>query len=184
MRNLSIILSLLFSFHCTCGRAQDNIVPATKTPVDLLDDYLQNFHTEKVYVSHDKPSYAPGETIWCKVFMLDGTTHQPFAATPVVYADWISPSGTILNTFTLQIKNGRYLPYPPNKTTSAMHLGAFSASLSVKDLSASREFYEALGFTVYAGEADKGYHVMKNGNALIGIFQGMFEGNILTFNPG
>ena len=65
-----------------------------------------------------------------------------------------------------------------------MHLGAFSASLSVKDLAASREFYEALGFTVYAGEADKGYHIMKNGNALIGIFQGMFEGNILTFNPG
>lgn len=65
-----------------------------------------------------------------------------------------------------------------------MHLGAFSASLSVKDLTASRKFYEALGFTVYAGEADKGYHIMKNGNALIGIFQGMFEGNILTFNPG
>jgi catechol 2,3-dioxygenase-like lactoylglutathione lyase family enzyme len=65
-----------------------------------------------------------------------------------------------------------------------MHLGAFSTSLSVKDLTASRKFYEALGFTVYAGEADKGYHIMKNGNALIGIFQGMFEGNILTFNPG
>lgn len=65
-----------------------------------------------------------------------------------------------------------------------MHLGAFSASLSVKDLTASRKFYEALGFTVFAGEADMGYHIMKNGNALIGLFQGMFEGNILTFNPG
>lgn len=65
-----------------------------------------------------------------------------------------------------------------------MHLGAFSASLSVKDLAASREFYEALGFTVHAGGAESGFYVMKNGNALIGIFQGMFEGNILTFNPG
>jgi len=65
-----------------------------------------------------------------------------------------------------------------------MHLGAFSASLSVKDLAASRTFYEALGFTVYAGRAEDGYHIMKNGNALIGLFQGMFEGNILTFNPG
>ncbi|TXF90518.1 VOC family protein [Neolewinella aurantiaca] len=65
-----------------------------------------------------------------------------------------------------------------------MNLGAFSVSLSVKDLAASRKFYEALGFSVFAGEADKNYHIMKNGNALIGIFQGMFEGNILTFNPG
>lgn len=65
-----------------------------------------------------------------------------------------------------------------------MHLGAFSVSLNVKDLATSRTFYEALGFTVFAGEAEKGYHIMKNGNALVGIFQGMFEGNILTFNPG
>jgi catechol 2,3-dioxygenase-like lactoylglutathione lyase family enzyme len=65
-----------------------------------------------------------------------------------------------------------------------MHLGAFSASLSVKDLATSRSFYEALGFTLFAGEAEKGYHIMKNGNTLIGLFQGMFEGNILTFNPG
>lgn len=65
-----------------------------------------------------------------------------------------------------------------------MKLGAFSVSLSVKDLLVSKSFYEKLGFTVFAGEQEKGYLIMKNGNALIGLFQGMFEGNILTFNPG
>jgi catechol-2,3-dioxygenase len=65
-----------------------------------------------------------------------------------------------------------------------MTLGAFSISLSVKDLNASRQFYETLGFSVFAGDAAKNYYIMKNGNALVGIFQGMFQGNILTFNPG
>lgn len=63
-------------------------------------------------------------------------------------------------------------------------LGAFSISLAVKDLIVSKEFYEKLGFTVFAGDKDKNYLIMKNGNALIGLFQGMFEKNILTFNPG
>ena len=65
-----------------------------------------------------------------------------------------------------------------------MKLGAFSISLSVKDLAVSRAFYENLGFSVFAGDAEKNYYILKNGNALVGIFQGMFEGNILTFNPG
>ncbi|MDX1753715.1 MAG: VOC family protein [Salinimicrobium sediminis] len=65
-----------------------------------------------------------------------------------------------------------------------MKLGAFSISISVKDLEKSRQFYEDLGFHVFAGSADKNYFILKNGNALIGIFNGMFEGNILTFNPG
>ena len=65
-----------------------------------------------------------------------------------------------------------------------MKLGAFSASLSVKDLKESRVFYENLGFEVYAGKMEMNYLIMKNGNAIIGLFQGMFEGNILTFNPG
>ena len=65
-----------------------------------------------------------------------------------------------------------------------MKLGAFSASLSVKDLKVSKVFYENLGFEVLAGSMEANYLIMKNGNALIGIFQGMFEGNILTFNPG
>ena len=65
-----------------------------------------------------------------------------------------------------------------------MKLGAFSISLSVQDIQASKEFYENLGFTVFAGELERNYLIMKNGNALVGLFQGMFEKNILTFNPG
>ena len=65
-----------------------------------------------------------------------------------------------------------------------MKLGAFSISLSVKDLEVSKEFYENLGFTAFAGHLENNYLIMKNGNALVGLFQGMFEGNILTFNPG
>lgn len=65
-----------------------------------------------------------------------------------------------------------------------MKLGAFSMSLSVKDLNVSKQFYENLGFTVFAGGVEKRYLIMKNGNALIGLFQGMFQGNVLTFNPG
>ncbi|MFC4636569.1 VOC family protein [Dokdonia ponticola] len=65
-----------------------------------------------------------------------------------------------------------------------MKLGAFSASLSVKDLQVSKTFYETLGFDVFAGDPDHNYLIMKNGNALIGLFQGMFDENILTFNPG
>jgi len=65
-----------------------------------------------------------------------------------------------------------------------MKLGAFSISLSVKDLTASKEFYEKLGFSKYAGDDSMNYFIMKNGSTLIGLFQGMFEGNILTFNPG
>lgn len=65
-----------------------------------------------------------------------------------------------------------------------MKLGAFSMSLAVKDIHVSKEFYEKLGFKVFAGAIERKYLIMKNGNALIGIFEGMFEGNILTFNPG
>ena len=65
-----------------------------------------------------------------------------------------------------------------------MKLGAFSVSLSVKDISASKQFYENLGFTVFAGSMEKNYLIMKNENSLIGLFHGMFENNILTFNPG
>ncbi len=65
-----------------------------------------------------------------------------------------------------------------------MHLGAFSISLSVKDLEASKAFYETLGFEHFGGALERQYLIMKNGNALVGLFQGMFEGNILTFNPG
>jgi catechol 2,3-dioxygenase-like lactoylglutathione lyase family enzyme len=65
-----------------------------------------------------------------------------------------------------------------------MKLGAFSISLSVKDINVSKEFYENLGFKVFAGAIEKNYLIMKNENSLVGLFQGMFENNILTFNPG
>jgi catechol 2,3-dioxygenase-like lactoylglutathione lyase family enzyme len=65
-----------------------------------------------------------------------------------------------------------------------MELGAFSVSLTVKDLEASKSFYEKLGFQVFAGDAAQNWLIMKNGDHIIGLFQGMFEKNILTFNPG
>jgi catechol 2,3-dioxygenase-like lactoylglutathione lyase family enzyme len=65
-----------------------------------------------------------------------------------------------------------------------MKLGAFSVSLKVKDINASKLFYENLGFSVLAGDLKMNYLIMKNENAIIGLFQGMLEGNILTFNPG
>ena len=65
-----------------------------------------------------------------------------------------------------------------------MKLGAFSISLSVKDLNASKAFYESLGFTSFGGSMEQNYLIMKNGNALVWLFQGMFQGNFLTFNPG
>lgn len=65
-----------------------------------------------------------------------------------------------------------------------MQLGAFSISLAVKDIAASRSFYEKLGFGVFHGDASQGWLILKNGDTVIGLFQGMFEKNILTFNPG
>ena len=65
-----------------------------------------------------------------------------------------------------------------------MELGAFSVSLAVKDIAASKAFYEKLGFTTMGGEQSQGWLILKNGDTVIGLFQGMFENNILTFNPG
>ena len=65
-----------------------------------------------------------------------------------------------------------------------MQLGAFSVSLAVRDLATSRAFYEKLGFTSFAGNADQGWLILKNGDTVSGLFQGMFEKNLLTFNPG
>ncbi|GGI57633.1 VOC family protein [Winogradskyella haliclonae] len=65
-----------------------------------------------------------------------------------------------------------------------MKVGAFSISLSVKDIKVSKEFYETLGFSVFAGDMERNYLIMKNGDAIVGLFQGMFEQNIITFNPG
>lgn len=65
-----------------------------------------------------------------------------------------------------------------------MKLGAFSISLAVKDLAASRAFYEKFGFKVFGGDAAQNWLILKNGDHVIGLFQGMFEKNMLTFNPG
>ena len=65
-----------------------------------------------------------------------------------------------------------------------MELGAFSVSLTVKDIEASRRFYEKFGFDAFAGDAVENWLILKNGDHAIGLFQGMFEKNILTFNPG
>ena len=65
-----------------------------------------------------------------------------------------------------------------------MQLGAFSVSLNVADLQKSKEFYAVLGFSEIAGEADQGWLIMRNGSTTIGLFQGMFEKNMMTFNPG
>lgn len=65
-----------------------------------------------------------------------------------------------------------------------MQLGVFSVSLAVKDLQVSKDFYEKFGFSAMGGDPAHGYLIMKNGDTIIGLFQGMFEQNILTFNPG
>lgn len=64
-----------------------------------------------------------------------------------------------------------------------MELGAFSISLAVKNLDTSLAFYESLGFEVFAGDREQNYLIMRNGSTVIGLFEGMFENNILTFNP-
>lgn len=65
-----------------------------------------------------------------------------------------------------------------------MQLGNFSISLAVKDIAASRAFYEKFGFTVFLGDQAQNWLILKNGSTVIGLFQGMFERNIMTFNPG
>lgn len=65
-----------------------------------------------------------------------------------------------------------------------MDLGSFSTSLAVKNLAASKRFYEKLGFEAFGGDAQQNWLILKNGEHVIGLFQGMFEGNLLTFNPG
>ncbi|MSP53644.1 MAG: VOC family protein [Gammaproteobacteria bacterium] len=65
-----------------------------------------------------------------------------------------------------------------------MHLGTFSVSLAVKDIETSKLFYEKLGFKIFMGDQSQNWLIMKNGETNIGLFQGMFENNILTFNPG
>lgn len=73
---------------------------------------------------------------------------------------------------------------PSSEGGAEMNLGAFSVSLAVKDIARSRAFYEALGFRVFHDQQAQGWVILTSPTAVIGLFQGMFEGNILTFNPG
>ena len=76
-------------------------------------------------------------------------------------------------------------PFPPlTRSTQETDLGNFSISLAVQDLPSSRAFYESLGFTMIGGEAEQNWLILRNGEATIGLFQGMFESNLMTFNPG
>ena len=98
-------------------------------------------------------------------------------------------SAILLGCSGSKVQRGESIASPSNETinttnNNAMKLGAFSISLSVKDLARSKEFYESLGFGVLGGSMEQNYLIMKNGNALVGLFHGMFEGHILTFNPG
>lgn len=68
--------------------------------------YFDHLSVEKVYAAHDKPYYVPGETIWCKLYLVDGRTHMPFSGTAVVYAEWIDPEGNCLTAYTLQAVDG------------------------------------------------------------------------------
>lgn len=89
-----------------------------------------------------------------------------------------------ITLITLALAAAFCLGFISNPKRKDMKVGAFSMSLSVKDLKASKEFYESLGFTTFGGSMEHNYLIMKNGNALIGIFQGIFQGNMITFNPG
>ena len=76
------------------------------------------------------------------------------------------------------------IPHADRSLPGTLELGAFSVSLAVADLDVSRQFYESLGFVITGGDPDHDYLILRNGEAILGLFHGMFEGNILTFNPG
>ena len=123
--------------------------------------------------------------IWNYAFLLKRLKNNNMKKLPGLFITLI----VILSLAATSITNTEYLANNKTNLTNQinetnMKLGAFSVSLNVKDLKASKAFYEHLGFGILGGALEKNYLIMKNENALIGLFQGMFEGNILTFNPG
>jgi lactoylglutathione lyase len=96
---------------------------------------------------------------------------------PVITVDWLLAGGVG------RAVGDRRQRHPYRKGHN-MELGAFSVSLAVKDIEASRSFYETFGFRAFFGEVSQNWLIMKNGDHVIGLFQGMFERNALTFNPG
>jgi lactoylglutathione lyase len=93
----------------------------------------------------------------------------------------MSSNGQTEATLQTRTRMSKTLNQPKEST---MNLGTFSVSLAVKDIEASRSFYEKLGFKIFAGDASQNWLILKNGEPALGPFQGMFEKNILTFNPG
>jgi lactoylglutathione lyase len=93
------------------------------------------------------------------------------------------PRGIVRLDFTFSIPGRGFVSIVTSQGAN-MELGAFSISLAVKDMEASRAFYEKFGFKVFAGDASQHWLILKNGSHVIGLFQGMFEKNALTFNPG
>lgn len=135
-----IILTLLFIAHFISGNSQ--------TPVELLGQYLSNAPSEKLYVNHDKPYYIVGETIWCKVYLVDAITHQSYATKPVVYIDWVSPEGQILNTYYLKIKDGiAHLDIPTEPTTKAGNYTLRAYTLYQKNFDQSFLFQKEIALT-------------------------------------
>jgi catechol 2,3-dioxygenase-like lactoylglutathione lyase family enzyme len=98
-------------------------------------------------------------------------------------SDVVGHTPTMLRPSFVQPGHG-YDPLTARDGGGEMELGAFSVSLAVRDLDASRRFYESLGFEVVMGDASESWLILRNGNTTIGLFQGLFDRNALTFNPG
>ena len=127
-----------------------------QNPTDLLDQYLSNYHSEKIYVNHDKPYYIIGETIWCKVYLLDAVTHQIYAAEPIVYVDWISPEGIILKTYYLKIKDGiASLDIPTEPTTKAGNYTLRAYTLYQKNFDKAFLFQKEIAVTNFYEKQSK-----------------------------
>jgi lactoylglutathione lyase len=114
---------------------------------------------------------------------------KPAAIWLVVFAAGVSVGGSLAVRVEGQSRAGAKDKPPVTSSRGAMTkqpttLGAFSVSLAVKNIQASRDFYEKLDFEVVLGDAAQGWLILRNGNVTVGLFQGMYERNLLTFNPG
>jgi|GEM_PF-97674 len=107
---------------------------------------------------------------------------RKFSASSVGVAVGVALSATLMASCAIANDPAGQNPQIPQE--SAVQLGTFSTSLSVKDIKASQEFYEKLGFEIAGGNIEQNWLILRNGSTTIGLFQGMFEQNIMTFNPG
>lgn len=117
--NFQIIFWLVFSSYMVVGQSID----------EQLDAYTSSFDTEKIYVHHDRPSYMQGDTIWCKVYLLDGNSQELIPKQTIVYVEWIDPSGELLETFNLRSDKGISevdILIDPNTNTGEYTLKAYT----------------------------------------------------------